>query len=372
MEIINIHLGELTLKGKNRKVFEKRLVDNIRAVVPGSRIDNPRGRILLYPENPEAAVESLKKVFGISWFSRSVVLPPDTGKIADGISENIGNESVKIETKRIDKNFPKTSLEISREIAGYLDGMGKKTAVKGYDRMVLVEVFGDKSIVTFDKIQGLGGLPYGSSGKLLTLLSGGIDSPVAGWLMMKRGCSMEFFHMHPFTNSKIRKSKISELVERLSEFSPKSLKLHVAPYDEFFKKIEYITPSDRMIVFRRFIFRIGNKIAGGSNALGIVTGDSVGQVASQTLHNLNAVGCVSPLPVYRPLVGMDKQEIINTAKKIGTYDISVKPYEDCCALVAERHPSTHADIRKIEEIEKEMEIEKIIEKTLKKTDSFSV
>lgn len=372
METINIHLGELTLKGKNRRLFEKRLIDNIKALVPDAKIKNLRGRILLYPKNPDSALESLKKVFGISWFSKSLELPKNIKKIGEGISEHIEDEAVKIETKRTDKKFPKTSIETSQEVAEYLYEKGKNPVVKNYEKLILIEILHDKAVVTFDKIPGLGGLPYGSSGKVLNLLSGGIDSPVSAWLMMKRGCSMEFFHVHPFTNKKIRKSKMAELVGKLSEYSPNPLKLHVAPYDEFFKKIEYITPSDRMIVFRRFIFRMADRIAKSRKAAGIVTGDSLGQVASQTLHNLSAVGAVSSLPVFRPLVGMDKQEIINIGNKIGTYDISIKPYEDCCALVAEKHPSIKPEIRKIEEIEKEIEIEKIVEKTFRKTESISI
>jgi len=368
-DVVNIHLGELTLKGKNRTAFEKRLMDNIQSAIPKSKIKKLRGRILLYSEEPDYALESLKKVFGISWFSKSVEVPRDIKKIGDSIAGNIGDSAVKIETRRIDKKFPKTSIEISQEVAEYLYEKGKNPVVKNYEKMILVEILKDKAVVTLDKIRGLGGLPYGSSGKLLTLLSGGIDSPVAAWLMMRRGCSMEFFHMHPFTNKKIKKSKIAELVEKLSEFSPKPLKLHAASYDEFYDKIEYITPSDRMIVFRRFIFRLGSKIAKRINAKGIVTGDSLGQVASQTLGNLGALNSVSPIPVFRPLIGMDKQEIIDIGKRIGTYDISIKPYQDCCALVAEKHPSIKPEIKRVEEIEKEIKIEKIIETTLEKTES---
>jgi len=369
-DVINIHLGELTLKGKNRGVFEKRLIDNIKAVVPRSRIKNIRGRILLYPEDADSALECLKKVFGISWFSRSVEAEKNVKKIGAAANRNVGNEAVKIETRRIDKKFPKTSIEISQEVAEYLYEKGKTPVVKNYKKMVLVEILKDKALVTFDRINGLGGLPYGSSGKLLALLSGGIDSPVASWLMMRRGCSMEFFHMHPFTNKKIKKSKMTELVGKLSEFSPKPLKLHAASYDEFYDKIEYITPSDRMIVFRRFIFRLGNRIAKKNKAKAMVTGDSLGQVASQTLSNLDAVGSVSSIPVFRPLIGMDKQEIIDIGRRIGTYDISIKPYQDCCALVAEKHPSIKPDIKKLEEIEKEIKIEKIVEKTLENTETI--
>jgi len=369
-DVVNIHLGELTLKGKNRAVFEKRLIDNIKAVLPKSKIKKLRGRILLYSENPDNAIDCLKNIFGISWFSKSAEVSKNIGRISSTIGRSIGNEAVKIETRRADKKFPKTSIEISQEVAENLYEKGKNPVVKNYEKMILVEILKDKAVVTLDRIKGLGGLPYGSSGKVLNLLSGGIDSPVAAWLMMRRGCSMEFFHVHPFTNKKIKKTKIYELVERLSEFSPKPLKLHVAPYNEFYKKIDYITPSDRMIVFRRFIFRLGNKIARRNRAKALVTGDSLGQVASQTLSNLDAVGSVSSIPVFRPLIGMDKQEIIDIGRKIGTYDIAVKPYKDCCALVAEKHPSIKPEIDRITEIEKEIKIEKIIEKTLERTEKI--
>ncbi|MEM4359309.1 MAG: tRNA uracil 4-sulfurtransferase ThiI [Candidatus Bilamarchaeaceae archaeon] len=372
-DVLTIHIGEVALKGKNRRDFERQLFANIKAKIPDAHMIRADGRFILETKNLDAALGKLGKIFGISWFSKSVVLPPDVDGIAKEIAERIGNERVKIETRRVDKRFPKTSVEISKEIAGRIAALGKNPVVRDYERIVLIEILRDMAIITFERNEGAGGLPYGSSGRLLSLLSGGIDSPVAAWLMMSRGCELEFLHVHAQPSSEaVKKSKITALVSRLAEYAPNALTLHLAPYEEFYNASSKVPSREELIVFRKFLFRLADRIAQKSNALGIVSGDSVGQVASQTLHNLAAVNSAAHLPIYRPLVGMDKERIIEIAKKIGTYEISVQPYKDCCSLVAERHPTTRARSERIEVIEKKIDIEKIIEKTVKKIETIHI
>jgi thiamine biosynthesis protein ThiI len=218
-------------------------------------------------------------------------------------------------------------------------------------------------LVSWEKTQGAGGLPYGSSGKLLSLLSGGIDSPVASWMMMRRGCAMDFLHMH--AEHSVNNSKIMKLLSALREYSPKKLRMFAIPYNEFYKKSTQMEEKSELILFRRFILRLANRIAEEHGHLGVVTGDSVGQVASQTLENLLATNEISNIPVYRPLAGTGKQEIVDLGKRIGTYNISIEPYKDCCSLVAARHPSTRTKLVEIRTIEDKIEINKIVDRTMK-------
>ena len=217
------------------------------------------------------------------------------------------------------------------------------------------------------KKKGLGGLPVGSSGKVLSMLSGGIDSPVASWLMMKRGCTVDFLHLHAFpTNEKAKKSKMMKLVKQLKKYSPVKMKIYLVPYGKFYEKSFHMSGRTELVVFRRFIFRIAGKIAEKEKHLGFVTGDSVGQVASQTLQNLNVVNKIAEYPVYRPVISYDKNEIVGIAEKIGTYEISIEKYKDCCSLVAEKHPATKAKMRFVEIEEEKIDIEKLVEETMKK------
>ena len=365
MSVYNIHMGEIALKGKNRKVFERRLIENIKSATGCSRIKSVMGRLLLYSGKTRRIEEGLSRTFGIEWFSESLLLGNKIEEITEAIRKNAKKKKrIKLDTKRADKTYPLTSMEINKKIGIELEKSGFEVDLKNPEERIYVEILKDFALVSFGKTRGLGGLPVGSSGKVLSLLSGGIDSPVASWLMMKRGCTVDYIHLHAFpTNEKAKKSKIMKLVKKLKEFSPPKIRLFLVPYGKFYEKSFEMKSRTELVVFRRFILRLVNRIAEKEGYLGCVTGDSVGQVASQTLENLNVVNRIADYPVYRPLVGHDKQEIIDLAKKIGTYETSIEKYRDCCSLVAEKHPATRA---KLEIVERdEAGIEKLVEETLK-------
>jgi len=369
--IYNIHVGEIALKGRNRHIFEQRLIDNIGSAAGCRKIEKASGRFILHPgKTPAAGIEAgLLKTFGIEWFSESLRLGNEPEDILDAIVKNAGGlkkKSMKLETTRAYKQYPLTSVELNRKIGMLLEKKGFNVDLENPEARIYLEILKDSAIVSFGKTRGLGGLPVGSSGRVLSMLSGGIDSPVASWLAMKRGCSVDFLHVHAFpTNEKAKKSKIMKMAEKLKEYSPPKIRLFLVPYGSFYEKSFGMKSRSELVLFRRFIFRLANRIAEKEGHLGFVTGDSIGQVASQTLENLLATTAASDYPVYRPLVGHDKQEIVDLAKKIGTYDISIQEYRDCCSLVAEKHPATRAKLPAVKNEEEKIGIGEIVEKTIK-------
>ncbi|NYZ77029.1 tRNA 4-thiouridine(8) synthase ThiI [Candidatus Micrarchaeota archaeon] len=370
--VFNIHVGEISLKGKNRRVFEQRLIDNIRIATGCRNIKSAMGRLILFPgsNGNERIVDGLKRTFGIEWFSESLRTGNSIGEITDTITGNAGGmkkRKIKLDTKRADKKYPLTSMEISKKVGMELERSGFEVDLENPEEWIFIEVVKNAAIISFGKTRGLGGLPVGSSGKVLSLLSGGIDSPVSSWLMMKRGCTVDMLHLHAFpTNDKARKSKIIRLVEKLKEYHPLKMRLFLVPYGAFYEKSFEMEARSELVVFRRFVLRLANRIAEKNGHLGFVTGDSVGQVASQTLENLYATSAVSEYPIYRPLVGHDKKEIIALAEKIGTYGISIEEYKDCCSLVAERHPSTKVKAEQAKKEEEKIGIDKIVDEALRK------
>ncbi len=372
--LITVHYGELALKGSNRSEFENILISNIKKAISGEgyeKIEKKQLRVLIHlseRSEVENIIKKLKTVFGISWFSYALSCKPDLEEMKDLVLKNTPKgRTVKVNTKRADKSFPLTSPEINNQIGQVLYNYGFKIDIKNPQTMIHIEILKDRANIFFDKIAGLGGLPVGSTGRVLCLLSGGIDSPVAAWLMLKRGCIVDYLHVHPFSSSEeVKSSKIIELIKKLNEFSQRNSKLFVLPYHELYKKTFEIGDRNELIVFRRFILSLANILAKEQGYLGIVTGDNLAQVASQTLHNLYTTNEASALPVYRPVLTYDKEEIINLAKKIATYELSLKPYRDCCSLVAAKHPATKVKLEDAKEIEEKIEINKIIEKTLEK------
>ncbi len=366
--IYNVHVGEIALKGKNRRSFEKRLIDNIGKATGCSKTKNRGGRILLYSGRSKDIETALSKIFGIEWFSEAVEVDNDVKEITKAIIKNAGKlkkKRIKLDTKRAYKEYPLTSPEINKKVGMALEESGFEIDLKNPEEWIFIEILKDSAVISFKKTKGLGGLAVGSSGRVLSLLSGGIDSPVASWLMMKRGCTVDFIHLHAFpTNNKVRKSKIIRLVEKLKEYSPVKIRLYLVPYGKFYEKSFEMESKRELVIFRRFIMRLANRIAKKNGHLGFVTGDSVGQVASQTLDNLYVVNEIAEYPVYRPLIGYDKQEIVDLAKRIGTYEISIEKYRDCCSLVAERHPSTRAKLDIVRKDEEKVDIEKIVEETI--------
>jgi thiamine biosynthesis protein ThiI len=373
--MLNIHFSEIILKGRNRGSFERLLLQNISssmAHLGKFDIVKKEGRILISAEDEGAARLALMKTFGIDSVSLSVQAKPDMDDIESVVlshSKHLAGKKIKVETKRAYKKFPFTSPHVNVVVGKALVDAGCTVDLESPDETIFVEILSDRALVSFERHKGLGGLPVGASGKVLSLLSGGIDSPVSSWLMMKRGCTVDFLHMHSFAaNKDIHDSKIAEIIKSIRQYSPARMRLFVAPYSEFYKKSISLDPKSELVVFRRFLLRLASRLARKHDYKGMVTGDSIGQVASQTLDNIFATDEASSIPVLRPLVAFNKQEIVDLAVRIGTYKSSIGPYKDCCSLVAHKSPSTGVRLETAKRIEQEMGIEEIVEKTLEQCD----
>ncbi len=369
-----VHYSEIGIKGKNRKKFEEKLMGNLKKLGLFSRVYKVQGRIIcnLKEENEEKVKERVMKIPGIAYFSFSLKSATELEKIEKKVIAKLKNEkflTFKINTIRADKRFNKTSQEVN-EIIGkaVVEKLGKKAKMKNPDMTVFIEITEKEAFIYFEKIKGIGGLPITSSGKVVCLLSGGIDSPVAGFMMMKRGCEVVFVHAHNETKAKASvKSKIKKIVSKLTEYQLNS-KLYMVPFSEIQKQIILKVPAKyRMIVYRRFMIKIANEISEKENCKAIVTGDSVGQVASQTLENLEVVYEAAEKPVIPPLIGMNKEEITCLAKQIGTYEYSIIPYPDCCSFMIAKHPETKARLKEILEYEKNIK-ENIVKESVEKAE----
>ena len=351
-----IHYGEIALKGKNREVFERKLIENINRKIweIGVKVKRRFGRLVIYADDQRIA-EKLKKTPGIKYFALAEVCDLDIDEIKKKALETLPRKTktFKIETKRSNKNFPYTSIEINRVVGEYIlkrrDGI--RVDLNNPDTKIFIEICEKECFIYTSKIPSIGGLPAGVAGKVISLISGGIDSPVSAFMIMKRGCEVIAVH---FFNSTLHspevREKIKMIAEKLSEFH--EIRLYMVPFEDIQREIIRLIPSKyRMVVYRRSMMRMANIIAEKEDAKAIVTGDSLSQVASQTLDNLNVIYNASSLPVLSPLIGMDKEEIIEVAKKIGTYEISILPYEDCCSLMIAKHPETRAKLNEILRIE---------------------
>jgi len=377
-EVILIRYGELSLKGKNRFKFEDRLLHNIRQVLSDlspREVKKTYGRMYVeLKDDLEAVVERLRRVFGLVSFSPALVVPLEMEAIkqaAISVMQKSGRgRTFKVETKRPYKPFPFKSPEISREVGGHILEKieGWSVDVHHPETMLEVEVREEGAFVYCEKIPCAGGLPLGSSGKALLLLSGGIDSPVAGWLGMKRGVEMVGLHFFsfPFTSER-SKEKVIDLCKVLAKYCG-SFKLYVNHFTEIQKSIRQDCPEEFYVtIMRRMMFRIAREVTYREKALALFTGESLGQVASQTMESMTAIGEVVDIPILRPLVTMDKLEIIRQAELIGTYDISIQPYEDCCTLFLPKHPSIKPKVDVVRRAEKSLDIEGLIADSLAKT-----
>lgn len=364
MDIAVIHYSEIALKGNNKRHFENQLMKNI---AEKTKIQPKKlySRIIISLDKKadfEGIEKSLKSIPGIANFSFAKKAKLDYESIKkEGINilKNLEFETFKVNSKRQNKEFKMNSLELSGKL-GYdiINELGKKAKMKNPDIELFIEICDKNAYLYAEKIKGIGGLPIGVSGKVAALLSGGIDSPVAAYSMMKRGCSIVL--VHAFNNSINESgvlSKIEKLAKQLSIFQPK-IKLYLVPFKDIQKKIIMnVNSKERMIIYRRFMTRIANKIAFKENAKAIITGDSVGQVASQTLENLASIYEASRLPILTPLIGMNKEEIISISKEIGAFEYSIMPYADCCSFMISNHPETKSKIKDI--LESESKIEEI-------------
>jgi thiamine biosynthesis protein ThiI len=376
MKSIVIHYQEIALKGKNRPWFIARLVRNIRQATEDLDIQDVRvlmGRIELVlgpAASWEAVRDRLRDVFGIGNFARAGRAPLDVDAIAREILDDLGPDnpaSFRVSARRADKRFPLTSPQIEREVGGRIkEARGWTVNLDAPALTIHVEALSTDAFYFFGKERGPGGLPVGASGRVVALLSGGIDSPVASWRMMRRGCRVLFVHFHSYPIlSRASQEKARELARMLTRFQFHS-RLFLVPFGELQQKVVLsVAPPLRVVIYRRLMLRIAERIARQERAQALVTGEVVGQVASQTIENLSVIGSVATLPVLRPLVGMDKEEITLEAQRLGTYPVSIIPDQDCCTLFTPRHPATKAQRFEVEQAEQPLAIDEMIESVVR-------
>ena len=374
--ILIVKYGEIGVKGKNRYLFENKLIKNIKNML------KPLGEYNVYKEygriyvdvnddDYEEVMEEVRKVFGIVGVCPGVkaekdydVLKATALKLIEKKIEE-GAKTFKVESRRGDKSLPLTSQEMSIDIGGYILSNVKdriKVDVRNPEVKVRCEYRELNTMVYTDSVPGYGGLPMGTAGKAMSLLSGGIDSPVATWMVAKRGMDIECIHFHtyPFTSERSRE-KVLDLARTLSRYCG-PIKVHCCNILEIEKEItEKLKREETTIHSRRFMMMITQRLAEQRHCQAIVTGESIGQVASQTIYGLTCTNAVCSLPVFRPLIAMDKSDIIDIAQEIGTYDISIVPEEDCCSVFAPKKPITKPKLERIEKSEEKLDIEALIE-----------
>jgi thiamine biosynthesis protein ThiI len=369
MKYILLHFGELALKGKNRGQFERQLANNIKRLLHPVSIQRDYGRMLLeFEQVDEALLEHLALIPGIRNFSlvhqAELTLESVQEVAVEAVKEAFGDAEgsvagklFKVSARRGDKSFAMTSPELNFEVGGYLKTqLDLVVSLHHPEITVHVEVTKDGAYIYTDRRQAIGGLPVGSSGKGVVLFSGGIDSPVAAFTMMKRGMEVVLVHLY---NSSINRdfAKIKDLAKQLSRYQGYT-RLYLIDLEEFQRHAIAEVPADyRMIIYKRQMIRTAGLIAAEENAKALITGDSLGQVASQTLDNINAIYDASSLPLLPPLIGMDKEDIIKIARKIGTYEISIEEYCDICSFLIAKHPETHGKRTEVAKLEARLPLE---------------
>lgn len=388
MKVLLLRCGEIMLKGLNRATFENKLVDNIKHAIHGlgaASVKKHHGRIYVEPLEDdydfEKAIEALSKVFGIVSLSPAVKINNDFEEIKQAsleltkkmIESGKGN-TFKVVAKRSNKKFFMDSSEINRELGAYLlrNYPTLTVDVNNPSFSVYVEVR-EFTYVYTEIIQAGGGLPVGTNGKAMVLLSGGIDSPVAAWMMAKRGVEIEavHFYSYPYTSER-SKEKVIEIVRALTPYC-RSINLYIVPFTEIQEQIAEKCPYDQItIIMRRFMMIIAERLARKSGALSIVTGESLGQVASQTMESIYVTNSVVSMPVFRPLIGMDKNEVISIARKIGTFEISILPYEDCCTVFVAKHPETRPKLERILQSESNLDAENLINRAIENVELIKI
>jgi thiamine biosynthesis protein ThiI len=375
-----VRYAEIGLKGKNKSFFEKRLIENIKKALKGIdydsiKMDSSKIFITLNKRSDIEKIKSqLRTVFGVANFSPAFSCETSYKKIEEKVIELVEPiwkenkmKTIKVDSRRSYKKFDLTSMKLNEKLGEIISRkFSLSVRLNKPDLSVFVDVHKNKTFIYFEKIEGLGGLPVGSSGKVVSLLSGGIDSPVASWMMMKRGCEVIFVHF--FNEVLGTPDKIEEIVTILNRYQYNS-KIYLVPFSKTQKEIISRVPSKyRMIVYRRFMVRIAEGIARKEGALGITTGESIGQVASQTLENIGAINSAATLPIFRPLACFDKMEIVGLAEKLGTYEISIRPYQDCCSYMIGMSPATKSRVEIIERLESKINIEKLVKEAIKQSE----
>ena len=377
--MILLKLGELVLKGLNRRTFEDKLIANARRKL------RPHGEFKVYtkqsamyvePKNDECdmdgAWEAMKKVFGVVGLSRARACDKDADAMLETAKTYLHDKlsaarSFKVEAKRSDKTFPMTSIQLAQYVGGELHDAFPNLTVDVHhpELTVHLEVRDDAAFVHADPESGAGGLPVGVGGRAVSLLSGGIDSPVASWMMAKRGLALDMVHFfsYPYTSPEA-KDKVIELARLLTPWCGR-LTVHVVPFTAIQEQLRRSCPEELFtLLMRRFMMRIAARVAQRIGAGAVVTGECLGQVASQTMEAMACTQAVCPLPVLRPVVGMDKEEIVRIARKIGTFETSILPYEDCCTVFTPRHPRLRPLPGEIEAAEASLDIEALVDEAV--------
>ena len=376
-----VRYGELTLKGTNRKMFVNQLKDNVkRALIPlrGYHLKGKRDR--MYIElSPEADINEiihrLSKVYGIKSISPVIKIDKNDQSAIQLSQDFVKGSTFKVDVKRVDKSFRLDTYELQRQVGGAIlkENNNITVNVKNPDYEIKIEVRMDTIYIYEKVIAGAGGLPVGTGGKTLLMLSGGIDSPVAGIEVMKRGVTVEAIHFHspPFTSEKA-KDKVIELTRILAErVGP--IKLHLVPFTEIQKQINKVVhPRYTMTSTRRMMMRISDKVVHQINANAIVNGENLGQVASQTLKSMYAINHVTATPVLRPLLTLDKEDIIKKAKELGTFETSIQPYEDCCTIFTPKNPVTEPDFDKVVKYESVFNFDEMIENAVENIETLTI
>ena len=375
-DIILLKLGELVLKGLNRHNFEEKLMSNARRRLQscGGRFKVTTKQSITYVEpledacDMDRAFEAMKMVFGAAGVCRCRACEKDKDVMLSAIQEFLAPQlaaakTFKVECKRSDKAFPLNSIQLAQYLGGELDELYPHLTAEMHhpDLTVYVEVRDDAAFIHGNTEQGAGGLPVGMAGKAVSLLSGGIDSPVASWMMAKRGLSLEMVHYfsYPYTSEEA-KQKVLDLAKILTPWIGRTV-VHVVPFTAIQEELRRSCPEELFtILMRRFMMRIAAAVAGRTGAGALVTGESLGQVASQTMEAMQCTGGAIDLPVFRPVIGMDKEEIIRISRRINTFETSILPYEDCCTVFTPRHPKLKPAIAECEAAEAVLDVEGLV------------
>ena len=378
-DMILLKLGEIVLKGLNRKIFERKLLSNLAyrlSFVGDFDIQCMQSTIYVTPKGDDIdmdeAFEECRKVFGVISLTRAAACEKDKDKIANLAKEYLKDElcsakSFKVESKRSDKSFPMTSIELSQYVGGEISDAypDLEVDVHNPELTVTIEVRDIAAYVHSKAVPGAGGMPVGSNGVAVTLLSGGIDSPVSTYMIAKRGVRLIPVHFFSFPyTSEQAKEKVIELADMLSDYCGK-MTLEIVPFTHIQEEIRDKCDEDYFtLIMRRFMMRIADAIAKDNGAKAIVTGENLGQVASQTMEAMAVTRAVTDLPIVQPLIGFDKEEIIKLARKIGTFNTSILPYEDCCTVFTPRHPKTKPKLSEVERVESALDVKALVKEAL--------
>ncbi len=364
-KILSVHYDEIALKGKQRGYFQSLLIKNIEKKT-GKKPEINQNRLILEDYTADD-IKKLELTPGVSWLSEADLIERNEDRLIDLVNEfTAGNSNVNLDVKRVDKTYKKTSVELKEEIAKKL-----KLRFDKEGRKIKIEIMPDFFIINYNIKRGISGMPTGSSGRLISLFSGGIDSTVAPVEMMKRGAKVDLLHVYALNSpDSALKGKLEEIAKKLGNIEI-GTKIYLVPFHYFSLSALKIDKRYELVMFKRFLLKLAEKIAEENNYQAIVTGDSLSQVASQTIENINAISYGINLPVFRPFVGYNKNEIIEKSIKYGFYELSIEEYKDCCSIVS-KNPATKSNRDIIEKMEKEINMDKIIDDSIKelKTEEF--